>query len=66
MCRGALARTSKLTEDIRRDPFTGMGRPESLKRHLPGAWSRHIDDGHRLVCVATGRGTVVTAARHHY
>jgi len=30
-----LARVNGLIEDIRRDPFTGIGKPEPLKYHLP-------------------------------
>jgi toxin YoeB len=50
--RKMLARVNKLTEDVRRDPFTGIGKPEPLGYHLPGAWSRQIDDEHRLVYIA--------------
>jgi hypothetical protein len=42
-----LARINKLIEDVLRDPFTGIGKPEPLKYHLPGAWSRRIDDEQR-------------------
>jgi toxin YoeB len=45
--RKMLARINKLIEDVRRDPFTGIGKPEPLRYHLPGAWSRRIDDEHR-------------------
>jgi toxin YoeB len=34
--RKMLARINKLIEDIRHDPFTGIGKPEPLKYHLPG------------------------------
>ena len=33
--RKMLARINKLLEDVRRDPFTGIGKPEPLKYHLP-------------------------------
>jgi toxin YoeB len=49
--RKMLARINTLVEDLRRDPFTGIGKPEPLKYHLPGAWSRRIDDEHRLVYI---------------
>jgi toxin YoeB len=64
--RKILARINKLIEDIRLDPFTGLGKPEPLKCHLPGAWSRRIDDEHRLVYLVTDREIVVLAARYHY
>jgi len=34
--RKMLARINKLIEAIRRDPFTGIGKPEPLRYHLPG------------------------------
>ena len=64
--RKMLARINKLVEDVRRDPFTGIGKPEPLKYHLPGAWSRRIDDEHRLVYVVTESEIIILAARYHY
>lgn len=64
--RKMLVRINELIEDIRRDPFTGLGKPEPLKYHLPGAWSRRIDDEHRLVYLVTDREIVILAARYHY
>ena len=39
-----LKRINKLIKDIRRTPFTGLGKPELLKFDLKGCWSRRIDD----------------------
>ena len=64
--RKMLARINKLLEDVRRDPFTGIGKPEPLKYHLPGAWSRRIDDEHRLVYIVTEPEIIILAARYHY
>lgn len=64
--RKTLVRINKLLEDIRRDPFTGIGKPEPLKYHLPGAWSRRIDDEHRLVYLVTDKEVIILAARYHY
>jgi toxin YoeB len=64
--RKTLARINRLIEDIGRDPFSGIGKPEPLKHHLPGAWSRRIDDEHRLVYVVTDSAIIVIAARYHY
>jgi toxin YoeB len=63
--RKTLARINKLIEDIRRDQFGGLGKPEPLKYHLPGAWSRRIDAEHRLVYVVTDK-EIIIAARYHY
>ncbi|MGW2957487.1 type II toxin-antitoxin system YoeB family toxin [Streptomyces sp. NPDC001220] len=37
------ARINKLVEDLKRDPFMGMGASEPLKRHLSGVWLTQID-----------------------
>jgi toxin YoeB len=64
--RKVLARINKLIEDVLRDPFTGIGKPEPLKYHLAGAWSRRIDDEHRLVYLVAEQEIIVLAARYHY
>ncbi|MDH6112608.1 toxin YoeB [Kitasatospora sp. MAP12-15] len=64
--RKMLARINKLIEDARRDPFAGIGKPEPLKYHLAGAWSRRIDDEHRLVYLVTDEEIIILAARYHY
>jgi toxin YoeB len=64
--RKTLVRINKLIEDILRDPFTGIGKPEPLKYHLPGAWSRRIDDEHRLGYLVTDKEVIIIAARYHY
>src|SRR5258707_6651122 len=36
-------------ENAVREPFTGIGKPETLKHALAGYWSRRITDEHRMV-----------------
>lgn len=43
----------ELIADIRRDPFKGLGKPEALKHHLQGWWSRRINQGQ--ACLSTLR-----------
>lgn len=64
--RKMLLRINKLIEDVLRDPFEGIGKPEPLKYHLPGAWSRRIDDEHRLVYIVGNEEIIILAARYHY
>lgn len=64
--RATLARLNRLLEAVMRDPFTGIGKPEPLRHLLQGAWSRRIDDEHRLVYQVVGSDVIVLAARHHY
>jgi len=39
----------KLPDAIQENPFEGIGKPEPLKYQLSGAWSRRINNEHRLV-----------------
>jgi toxin YoeB len=38
-----------LIADIRRNPWTGLGKPEPLRANWTGWWSRRISLEHRLV-----------------
>jgi len=60
------ARIVRLIRDIRRSPFTGLGKPEPLRRELRGYWSRRINDEHRLVYKVTDEAIIVIACRYHY
>jgi len=42
-------RINELIKAIQRDPFKGIGKPESLRQNLKGFWSRRITKEHRLV-----------------
>ena len=39
----------QLLRSIEETPQTGIGKPEALKHHLSGLWSRRINQEHRLV-----------------
>jgi len=62
-----MKRISDLLEDIKKHPFTGIGKPEALKG-TNGKWSRRISDEHRLIySVSDGMIYVyVFAMRFHY
>ena len=45
----------ELIKAIRREPFKGIGKPESLKYSLKGFWSRRITREHRLVYRIAGK-----------
>ncbi|WP_328389823.1 Txe/YoeB family addiction module toxin [Nocardia sp. NBC_00416] len=59
-------RIMRLINDIDRDPFTGLGKPEPLKGDKSGYWSRRINDEHRLVYAVSGDSILIAAARYHY
>ena len=56
----------KLIDEIVRDPFKGTGKPEPLKYLSTGAWSRRIDDMHRLVYQVDNDSIIILTCRYHY
>jgi len=64
--RKTALRILKLVEDIMRDPFEGIGKPEPLKYFAQGAWSRRITQEHRIVYLVRDEGIDFLQARYHY
>jgi toxin YoeB len=64
--RRILARVNTLIDAALRDPASGIGKPEPLRHHLAGAWSRRINEEHRLVYQAVDGVLVILQARYHY
>ena len=61
-----LNRINKLINDIGREPFTGMDKPEALKENYAGLWSRRIDEKNRLIYAATEGEICVVGCKFHY
>ena len=61
-----LKRINQLIRDIERDPFSGIGKPESLRGNLSGMWSRRIDQANRLVYEVSGDTLMLHSAKYHY
>lgn len=61
-----LKRINQLLLDIKRNGFTGMGKPEPLKNNLSGFWSRRIDDTNRLVYKITNDYIEIVQCKGHY
>lgn len=65
-----LARINELLREIRRNPFSGLGKPEPLRANLVGWWSRRITGEHRLVYRVAGKSTEqhveIAQCRYHY
>ena len=59
-------RIKKLCEDIKKNNFEGIGKPEPLKYDLQGCWSRRIDRINRLVYKIDDCKLIVLACRYHY
>ena len=64
--KALLKRINALIEEIKRTPFTGKGKPEALRHHLTGFWSRRINQEHRLVYRVTDDAVMIASCRYHY
>ena len=60
----------RLLADIKRSPFSGIGKPEPLRQNMTGLWSRRITEEHRLVYRVEGSGSdrrlEIVQCRFHY
>jgi toxin YoeB len=64
--RKTLKRINKLIENVKRQPFEGIGKPEPLRENLSGLWSRRIDDTNRLVYAVDDGFITIISCRYHY
>ena len=61
-----LKRVNQLVQDIERNNFEGIGKPEALKGNLSGFWSRRIDDANRLIYRINGEFIDILSCKGHY
>ena len=61
-----LQRINKLIQEVQREPFAGIGKPEPLKHALSGFWSRRINDEHRIVYKIDNDSLLIAQLRYHY
>lgn len=61
-----LNRINKLIKETKREPFTGVGKPEPLKHGLAGYWSRRINDEHRMVYKVMDGALLIAQLRYYY
>ena len=64
--RKVALRAFSLIEDILRDPFAGIGKPEPLRYLGAGVWSRRLTQEHRIVYVVREDRIDFVQARYHY
>jgi toxin YoeB len=64
--RRMLERINRLIQEVKREPFSGMGKPEPLKHALAGFWSRRLSDEHRMVYRVHGDALLIAQLRYHY
>lgn len=64
--RKTLKRINQLLEDIDRNGYDGIGKPEPLKHEFQGFWSRRIDDRNRLVYrIENGKVEIAQCGSHY-
>lgn len=61
-----LKRINQLLQDIDRNGYSGIGKPEPLKGDMQGYWSRRIDDTNRLVYRINNGRIEILQCRSHY
>jgi len=59
-------RALEIVEEVLREPFTGIGKPEPLKFLGPGLWSRRLTQEHRIVYKVSNDRIDFLQARYHY
>lgn len=64
--KAILKRINELIKDARRDPFSGIGKPEPLKHDLSGLWSRRINETDRLTYSVENDILVIVSCKGHY
>lgn len=63
-----LKKIRQLLEIIPETPYSGIGKPEPLKHHLSGLWSRRINQEHRLVyeVIVADNVILIHSLKGHY
>lgn len=64
--RKVLKRINLLLQDITRNGYDGIGKPEPLKGDLSSWWSRRIDESHRLIYRISNDIIEIAQCRSHY
>jgi toxin YoeB len=64
--RKTLKRINKLLQDIDRNGYNGIGKPEPLKGDLSGFWSIQIDEKNRIVFRIENSKLEITQCGSHY
>ncbi len=64
--RNLALRVCRLVEEVLRDPFHGIGKPEPLRDLGANVWSRRLTAEHRFVYVVHHDRVELLQARYHY
>jgi toxin YoeB len=61
-----LKRINQLLQDINRNGYMGIGKPEPLKDEFGGLWSRRIDEVNRIVYRIQNDRVEIVSCKGHY
>ncbi len=61
-----IEKIDSLLKEIQVTPFEGTGKPEPLKHHWSGYWSRRITAVDRLVYKVENETILIAQLRYHY
>ncbi len=61
-----LKRINQLLQDIIRNGYDGIGKPEPLKHDFQGFWSRRIDDSNRIVYRIEDEQIIISQCGSYY
>ena len=61
-----LKRINILLQDILKNKYEGLGKPEPLKGNLSGLWSRRIDEVNRIVYKISNDEIKIYQCKGHY
>ncbi len=64
--RKILKKINKLIQDIDRNGYNGIGKPEPLRGDLSGFWSVRIDRGNRIVFRIINNNLEIIKCGSHY
>ncbi len=64
--KALIRRINALIKEIMRTPFSGLGKPEPLKRGEKDRWSRRINETDRLVYRVSKDAIVILQCKGHY
>ena len=61
-----LKRINRLIQDIERNGYNSIGKPEPLKGDLSGFWSVHIDEKNRIIFRIENNNLEIWQCGSHY
>ncbi len=61
-----LKRINRILQEIERNKFEGIAKPELLRGNYSGCFSRRIDDAHRILYKLTEDAVEIIQCRGHY